>query len=65
MTTTQKENAQPSSIILDGHNYTQWATTMRSYLKEMRLWHVVTRERTTPIRQKKEYDDKYADRLEE
>ena len=41
MKTTQKD-AQPISIILDGHNYTRWATTMRSYLKGMRLWLVVT-----------------------
>ena len=44
MTTTQKENEQPISIIFDGHNYTRWATTMRSYLKGMKLWLVVTGE---------------------
>ena len=51
MTTTQKENAHRISIILDGHNYTRWAITMRSYLKGIKLWHVVTREQITPIKQ--------------
>ena len=60
MTTTQKENAQPISIILDGHNYTRWAIAIRNYLKGMRLWHIVTEERTTPIKQKEEYEDMYA-----
>ena len=47
MTTTQEENAQLISIILDRHNYNRWATTMHSYLKGMKLWLIVTGERTT------------------
>ncbi|GAV89666.1 LOW QUALITY PROTEIN: UBN2_3 domain-containing protein, partial [Cephalotus follicularis] len=57
--------AQPITIILDGPNYLRWSSAMTSFLKERKLWSIVTGDKPAPVKRPDETDDSFADRLED
>ncbi|XP_028099643.1 uncharacterized protein LOC114299159 [Camellia sinensis] len=47
----------PISVILDGSNYVMWAQAMSSFLKDRKLWRIIIRDMTKPVKEVAETHD--------
>ena len=59
------EISRPIHVIFNGDNFAQWSQTMRSYLKDRKLWLYVSSDRPIPEQVDKETDSAYAIQIED